>query len=216
MKKNNKLFVAILSFLPLIGYAMPVHPRQAQDLQSYEFGDLVRMYMLDENSVYSTINWDFNADNPNFIWLTDGIETDKDSGYIKRSGLVRINLLGVVPQVLKKGKEEVAWDIDYKTPYDERDGVTSILLSQHDNACFGVLGDNCRIQPFSSLKNSSIAYQKVCQDRENIIDTGNAIYGYKLSAKKKKPIYLAYINSSGSGGSSSFYELRFKEDKLCE
>lgn len=214
--KKYKIFASLLSFLPLISYAMPVYPRQAQNLQSYEFGDLVNMYMLDENSEYPIINWDFNADNPNFIWLTDGVETDKDSGYIKRSGLVRVNFLGVVPRVLKKGKEELAWDIVYTTPYNQKDGVTSILLVQHDIGCFGVLGDNCRIEPFNSLKKSGIAYQKVCQDRENIIDTGNAVYGYKLTAKKKEPIYLTYRSSSGSGGSFSYYELRFSKDKLCE
>lgn len=210
----KKIVIGLLA-LPFQVNATPIHPQEAENLKSYEFGELVKLFMQDDNSESDNINWDFNSENPDFVWITDGVENMElnESTIFYRTAIIRMNILGVYPEILGKRKKELAWEIDYRAPSDTRFGVNSISITPYKFACFGNLGSNCILEPFKSLEASNISYQKICRDN---LSAASFTESYKLTVKDKKPIYLEYIYSSGSGGEGTFFELKFESKELCD
>lgn len=211
----NKYFLyTLIALFPAWSLAFPVEPKSAMDISSYELGDFIRMYMPNySNSMDDQPNlWQFNADNPNMIWLTHGIETienGSDSDTYRREGLVRINIQGRVPYSLKQRKVELAWNITYWSDDLPKFGVKEIIIS---NKCFGTMHNNCESEPLKSLREAKISYTKICSAQ----DLGTKIVGYALNTKGKKTTYLVQTDSCGSGGCSTSYSLYYQDNKnLC-
>lgn len=210
----RKFFICLLLMLPLMSNAYPIFPKEAESLQSYEFGDFIKLFMQAPVGMTGKdyIAWDTYADNHNFIWQTDGtdsIETDSGETVYFRDAMVRINVNGVVPLELKKNWSEMTWLVRYWTRNNPNFGAESVSIS---NECFGYNAKNCVLPPLKSLSMANIKYKKICQN-----DTMGRITGYELSLDGFRKVYLAYTISEGSGGANAFYELYFsKPKKLCD
>ncbi|PIT51882.1 hypothetical protein BHC44_09745 [Snodgrassella alvi] len=212
----RKFFICLFLMLPLISNAYPVYPKEAESLQSYELGEFVKMFMQVPvgASGKGYIDWDTYADNENFIWETDGVDSDEteDNGTVYfRKAMVRINVNGVKPLVLKKNWSEMAWNVRYLAYDNPKFGVESVYI---DNECFAYDTQNCVLPPQKSFEKANIKYKKICQaDRM----ASGKIVGYELSLDRFRKVYLSYETSAGSGGESAFYELHFsKPKKFCD
>ena len=184
---------------------LPVTPVM-QGYGTYEFGTIVKKLMPKEQYVW----WDYLSNDKNIKWLTNGsAESLNYDGSIEssRQGLVRINVLGSTPKILKNRKYELPWTITYKGG-QERFGVTSVLLEPGDltNGCYGYPTSNCTFNHIPSLKKQGITTKQVCLDKTN----NSMVYeAYQLSTSGKKTTYLYKINRFGSGGDSTSFELYY-------
>lgn len=206
-----KNFLLALLLLPSASYAQTrIEPSIARNLNSYEFGEFVKMYMPDNKVNDKRGLWEFNADNPNIIWTTNGVEkayrVHDDAEIYIREGIARINFLGTVPMMLKKRNVELAWDIVYFSDDLPKFGVKEVRI---DNVCFGTSHQNCESSPLKSLKKSKISYKKICQN----IDLGSRKTAYSLNYMNKKTTYLLQTDTCGSGGCSTFYRIYYNLDK---
>jgi hypothetical protein len=204
-----KLF-QVLGLLPILvssvaqAEKIPVLPGM-QGYGTYEFGLLIKKLMP-----VNRIWWDHLANDKNIKWITPGSqEVINYDGYAEssRQGLVRINVLGSTPTILKNRKYELPWTITYKGG-QERFGVTSVLLEPGDkvNGCYGYPTSNCSFEHIPSLKKQGITTKKICLDKTK----GSLVYeAYQLSTPGKKTTYLYKVNSIGSGGDSTSFELYY-------
>ena len=183
---------------------IPVLPSM-QGYGTYEFGFLVKKLMPVNN-----IWWDHLANDKNIKWVTPGSqEVINYDGTVEssRQGLIRINVLGSTPTILKNRKYELPWTITYKGG-QERFGVTSVLLEPGDNVngCYGYPTSNCSFEHIPSLKKQGITVKKICLDK---IKASLVYEAYQLSTPGKKTTYLYKVNSIGSGGDSTSFELYY-------
>lgn len=183
---------------------LPVLPNM-QGYGTYEFGFLVKK-LMPVNHVW----WDHLANDKNIKWLMSGSqEVINYDGSVKssRQGLVRINVLGSVPTILKNRKYELPWTITYQGG-QQKFGVKSVLLEPGDNVngCFSYPTSNCSFEHIPSLKKQGISTKKVCLDK-----TKNSLSyeAYQLSMPGKKTTYLYKVNNVGSAGDSTSFELYY-------
>lgn len=206
-------FIALL-MLSSVLQAQVVEPNIAKNLRSYEFGEFIKMYMPDNKMNDKRGSWEFNADNPNMVWITNGIEKRHreydDAEVYVRDGIARINFLGVVPLMLKKRNVELAWDITYFSEDLPKFGVKEVHI---DNRCFGDSHQNCESNPLKSLQKAKINYKKICQN----IGSGSRKIAYSLNYLNKKTTYLLQIDTCGSGGCSTSYNIYYSFNRnACE
>jgi len=206
-KKVKKVYLKVLFLLVITsysynGYAVDVNPKKASSLKSYEFGELVKSYMLNSSSI---TKWNYNTNSQNIVWDTDNL-ANSDSGYYKQ-GYIRINFNNYkLPESsyknTKKVRAEAAWEIQYSG--DSNKNVNQISLTNTGTAGMFSIAENERVQPFNSLIKQSITYKPVCLHR---IFGGNYSIAYELSAANKKSAYLIQNAGEGSGGLSISYDI---------
>ena len=178
---------------------------EMQGYGTYEFGFLIKK-LMPANRIW----WDHLANDKNIKWVTPGsqevINYDGSVEY-SRQGLVRINVLGSIPIILKTRKYELPWTITYKGG-QEKFGVTSVLLEPGDkvNGCYSYPTSNCSFEHIPSLQKQGITTKKICLDK-----TKKSLYyeAYQLSIPGKKTTYLYKVNSIGSAGDSTSFELYY-------
>ena len=201
-------------FLPILAssFAQAENLTVIPDIQgygTYEFGVIVKKLMPKEQHVW----WDYLSNEKNIKWLTSGSkEIINYDGSIEssRQGLVRINVLGSTPAILRDRKYELPWTITYKGG-QARFGVTTVLLEPGDitNGCFGYPTSNCSFEHIPSLKKQGIITKKICLDKTK----NSLVYeAYQLSTAGKKTTYLYKVNSIGSGGDSTSFELYYSSN----
>lgn len=210
----TKILILLLTFISSYCIAAPVFPEKAESLKAFEMGEFVKMFMpLKGSNSEQTNSWDFNADNPDIIWLTDGVESRldyEDKEYFAREGMARIHIQEKYPIVLKKRNTELAWTVEYRSKNLPKFGVESVEIWSE---CFGSMYNNCSLSPMAAIKAANISAIKVCSDMTSI--GSNEIIGYKLQSLGREDIYFSVMDSSGSGGSSKSYTIRFQSKNLC-
>lgn len=184
-------------------YAVDVNPKKASSLKSYEFGELVKSYMLDNSSI---TKWNYNTNSQNIVWDTS-IDWNIYSKKYDKSGYIRINFDNYkLPESsyenTKKVRSEAAWEIQYSG--ESNKNVNQISLTNTGTAGMFSIAENERVQPFNSLIKQSITYKPVCLHR---IFGGNYSIAYELSAANKKSAYLIQNAGEGSGGLSISYDI---------
>lgn len=194
--------------------AAPVEPPKAAKLNVYEIGDLVKLYMpiKDGNKSNRPNSWEFNAQNPNFIWSSNKIEQQKDDdgrALFVRDGLIRIHIQGKYPYEVRKKNTELAWKIKLLSKNSPQKGVEEVWFY---NDCFGSQAKNCEMMPMNALKASGIQAKKVCETK----NFGDKLTGYRLTHNGREDVYFSTLYSEGSGGSSTSYTMKFSPKDLCK
>ena len=190
-----------------------VYPDSVKKLSSLELGE-VMLFLMPTKDI-NFIDWGYLS-NTKILWLDDSYKsTNTPQGtYNSRNGLIRVNVMGNVSTVLKKQTVELAWSVIYESYANPKFGVEVITIKpgtdDSDGSCFGSTTDNCSFNPIKSLDFAKIKYRQICKSSEKV--------GYQLSAEGKKTIRAAWINSTGSGGTSSWVELYMNpnKDDICE
>ncbi len=189
-----------------------VYPLAANELSSIELGKAVFMFMPPTGT--SNIAWSFQHDNSNIAWLDDTYKSNYDATGNTRTGLMRINVDGVSPTILKKKKFELAWSVVFRSTANPNFGVQTIELapgiSNGNDECFGSTTENCTFNPLRSLAHANIKVEVLCKSVETT--------GLILSADGKKPIKAKWVTSGGSGGENSLIELLVEnvEENICQ
>ena len=188
-----------------------VYPKQANSLNSYEFGQFVKDYMPNANASNS---WSFSTNDSKIIW-DKGIERNEYTRQFQKNGYIRINFdnysLKESPYNNPNSKAEAAWGISYYG--DNTKNVDMISINHSEAAGMLSTDENEKVKPFNSLIEKNILYKPVCLYK---MTGGNYSIAYELSSPNKKNIYLLETNSEGSGGLSTFYDLFNEKEKLHE
>jgi len=206
-----------LAFLALVGCdESGVYPPTAKKLKSLELGEAVRLFMpaLDEDH----IPWSFR--NKHVIWIDDSYDLSGINP--SRTGILRINVNGIKSKILKNSMRELVWSVEYIGIQNTNLGVSRIIIKPGlsynnyygDTHCFGAGAENCTFNPLKSLINANIDVDVLCTGGP----TSGKIVGLELTAKDKAKTMATWINSYGSGGSTSWLTLYVssKPRSLCE
>lgn len=213
----NKVHLNILCSLLLISYsyqsyAADVNPQKASNLNSYEFGELVKSYMPNINT---STNWNYNTNNRNIFWDT-GVDWNSYTKKYEKMGYIRINfdkykLAESEFENNKKVRSEAAWTVIYYGVNNKN--VNQVSFNHSEIAGMLSISENERVEPFNSLIKQGITYQPVCLYK---IAGGNHSIAYELSAANKKNTYLIQSASAGSGGLSVSYDLFYDKEDMSK
>lgn len=174
-------------------------PSSTESLPRMELGNAIKMFMPPKDK---GIDWEFNVNGP-IAWMTEGYETVTNQSRAQRSGLMRIDVLGKISTVLRKSKHELAWSVTYAAGSSiPKFGVETITFSP-DN-CFGTMYDGCMFDPRPSMIRAGISFTERCSRGH----AGNGVSVYILAFPARTPMQLLWTNSEGSGGGSSWLEMR--------
>lgn len=210
-----RFFLLIFLFFAVpLSWGAGIYPSSVEKLPSVELGQAV-LLLIPEKGSDDFVGWDLLSEGP-IEWLDEGyVPNAKDMqskrAYLRR-GLMRINILGKKSTVLKKRKQELAWQVTYSNWGNPAFGVDLITLEPgtSDQICFFSNTDGCALDPIPSLKASGFSVKRICAP--SAYKTG-----YKLSHAKRKTIYANIIHHSGSGGISVYITLWVKggESEVC-
>lgn len=178
--------------------AMPVYPEEAAGLPPVDLADLVAL--LAPARGFSTMGWDYLADDPHIHWITDGI--DRNNAGATRDGLVRVRAAGKLSTVIKQKLSELAWTITLATDGPEKFGPKSISITpggrDGPEQCFGAEYTNCTFPVEAAILASANAH-KICAKNK----LGGATDGYLVELPTHISVALLYSIGGGSGGSNS-------------
>ena len=112
---------------------------------------------------------------------------------------------------LRQYIEELPWYVTILSK--SRDKCPPLFVRiEPDNTCFGSPASNCEFDILPILQAMGISYQEVSFCPEPSF--GNGARVYKIEAYKKKPAYLVYHMSSGSGGTSNWIDIFWEFEHL--
>jgi len=175
------------------------YPSSTEALPRIELGKAIKMFMPADGK---GIGWDFNVDGP-IAWMTDGYETTTNQSRAQRIGLMRIDVLGKISTVLRKSKHELAWSVTYAANDSiPKFGAEMIRLSPE--SCFGTMYDGCMFDPRPSMTRAGISVTERCFRGHD----SNGVAVFILAFPDRTPMQLLWANSQGSGGGSSWLEMR--------
>jgi hypothetical protein len=225
LKKNWLLVLSIILNLILIYQLFSteknnVFPLEANKLKSFELGEAIQLLLPPDNS--DEISWSYLSNSAAIFWLDETTNSNhgSDDNYNTRTGLMRINVKGLMSTILKRTNFELAWGIQLISEGNERFGPSSLIIGpggSHEKIeeylCFGTFAENCEFSPIDSLKSSSIIIEELCENNGSI-----TIKAFYLSAKNKRKTLARVITQGGSGGTYTTMELFLKKtDKnVCE
>jgi hypothetical protein len=182
---------------------LPIYPSTLEGKKSTELGKFIKDLMPQKNTY---ISWDWLSEDQRLVWMDDGyISVDN---VLVRRALLRINVMGDVSTFLIKSKNELTWLLKYSTKNNPKFGPALIELQpglENDNQCFGSLYEGCSFEILPSLANAGISAQEVCSPTDSLAGDRSKIY--LLNAGEKKPTYMRYDHSCGSGGCSSYISI---------
>jgi hypothetical protein len=176
-----------------------IYPLTLKNKKSTELGSFIKDLMPPDNK---SISWGWLSEDPRLIWLDDGIKSENNIN--TRRAVVRINVMGEVSTSLMKNTNELAWLLSYSTTNDRKCGPEIMELKpglDGSEQCFGTLYSWCSFNIFPSLKAAGVTIKEICP--EISYGTGNYAKIFLMKAKEKKPTYIKYDFSSGSGGNTS-------------
>ncbi|MGY1489617.1 hypothetical protein ACW4YW_09405 [Methylobacillus pratensis] len=199
-------------FIFQTAYAEPVYPWIATAAGPLELGNAILLLMPDEKT--EQISWDHQASGP-IVWLTDGFKTEGEHSY--RKGLLQINVLGKPSYVLLRKKNILAWTITYSTSSNPKFGVENISLSPgagNHQPCFGTLFEGCSFELLPSLQKTGIEVHTTCEAQKY----QERIAVYQASYPNKRTTNIVFMESGGSGGSSSNVTMTLTElnESVCK
>jgi len=199
------MLIFLLSIAPP-SWCDGIYPSSVKKLPSIELGRSV-LLLLPKKTYWDYLPWDWLSEGP-VEWLDEGYVSN--TGYsvapckYHRRGLMRINVLGKKSTILKKRKQELAWQVTYCNAGNPGFGVNAILLQPGtpDEKCFFSNTNGCNLDPIPSLKASGFSVKRVCG--------GGAVNGYKLTHPERKTTYVNINYDFGSGGESIYFILWMK------
>ncbi|MGL5239763.1 MAG: hypothetical protein ACRC85_03030 [Kluyvera ascorbata] len=174
-----------------------ISPESLSGKPAAELGDFIYSAIPDTGK---KLSWDWRS-NSEIVW-EDGV-TVTDSGMSLRTGFARINVMGVKSTVLEKRKNELGWEVTLGTSMPAKFGPEYISLSP--SKCGGYLNENCTFNPAPSLVKRGIQFHKICS---TIAGGPNTTDVYVINTAGKESMLMTWVNSAGSGASSSWLELR--------
>lgn len=209
----NILCLLVLTSYSYNSYAVDVNPKKTSNLKSYEFGELIKSYMLNNSS---STKWNYNTNSQNIVWDT-GIDWNSYSREYDKSGYIRINFDNYkLPESsfenTKKVRSEAAWAVTYSG--NSNKNVNRVNFDHGETAGMLTISENERVKPFKSLIKEGITYKPVCLYKMEAGD--NYSIAYELSAENKKDAYLIQTSSEGSGGLSIFYSLFYQKEDMSK
>ena len=214
--------------------AIPFGHRDATNTQKtfpiVELADLI-VAVLPPNG-FADVKWDYMVDNPIIDWQTVGIEPYRveTQGYGNyRLGLVRVQVAGVMSQVLRQKWEEMPWGVALRAPeprYGAEQGMPPQWIEVRagniytgDTECYGNDVKGCTFSVAQALDSPQLQSHPVCGTKpESGGGFGLIIQAYSVSAAGKKPSLLVYRFSGGNHYSSQWLEIRPLGDqpKICD
>lgn len=197
-------------------FELPVYPLELKGAKVFEIGELVLLLMPDKSE--TTIGWDYR-DQSEIHWTTVGYnERNPNTNYTEyyRDGMTRIRVQGKAATVLKEHTNELGWTISYINTLNPKFGPEKIVITPGtpNETCFGSLYNGCEFAPYKSMLAAGITVEKTC-DTEPM--QAHHV-GYRLSYPGKRTIFMLWMTSGGSGGSSSdltLMPLAQSSDNLC-
>jgi hypothetical protein len=191
-----------------------VHPRAAQDLPSIELAELVATAMPPNG--FEKLGWDHLSTSKNIHWQTVGTATAPGEKTI-RIGLARVTVAGMRSTVLRQAREELAWTLTLGTDASAKFGPKWITIEpgfDPGNQCFGTLYDGCTFTSAQALSTPKLKSRPICQFSDGTDQTEV----FLITAEGRQPSVLVHVTSGGSGGLSSFLEVRSfsEQEALCK
>jgi hypothetical protein len=205
IKKIFLILVVATSILLLISCddtsndKLNIHPSTLKNKKSTELGSFIKDLMPHENK---STSWGWLSEDPRLLWLDDGIKSENNINI--RRAVVRINVMGEASTILMKNTNELAWLLTYSTKNDRKFGPEIMELKpglDGSEQCFGTLYSGCSFNLLPSLNAAGVSVQEICPEIR--YNTGNYAKIFLIKAKEKKPTYIKYDFSSGSGGNTS-------------
>jgi len=204
---------------------MAVYPSTAKDLPVVDLADLVVAVLPSEG--FENLGWSYMGEDAIIAWQTEGVarrestvgfrqdgtETKEDTTV--REGFVRARVAGIPSTILLQNREELVWTVTLETALPEKFGPKSITIRpgmpDSDHQCFGTLTDGCTFTPAQALASTKLKSHIVC--RSSHFTENNNMQAFAVSAPEKKTSLLVYYASGGSGGDSSWLEIRPLDDE---
>ncbi len=193
---------------------MAVYPREAEGLPINDIADLVAAFIPPHG--FDQLGWDYQIDNSAIRWVTDGVD-ESLAGYATREGYVRARVAGLPSTRIRQRREELAWTVTLGDDNGVKWGPKWISIQAgtpanktHGNQqCFGPLDDHCTFTAEQALASPMLTKQLVCSSPAG----GERKDAYLVSARGKPPALIVYHNSAGSGGASSWIEIKPPSEK---
>jgi hypothetical protein len=179
---------------------------------SVELGKVI-LHLMPEKE--QSVDWDFRSESNMINWTDSAMRTflaQNGNSSTQRSGLIRIDVMGVHSTVLKKRKEELPWEVTFSSDENPKFGPKLISLEPKD--CFGQLHTGCTFAVTESLSSAGISWEKVCE----YTDLRSQYQGYLLRYPSRADTHLKVTDSGGSGGTSTTLEIQVTKDlkTLCK
>jgi hypothetical protein len=201
--------MAVLSVVAMLLLCGGTRAASVDASPDVDLSDLV-VALLPTNG-FQTIDWDYLVDDPRIAWKTDGSETD--GRRTVRRGMARITVGGKKAQILRQHWEELTWTITLATFGNPTHGPTMIDIqvggTDPNTICFGSRFRGCDFDEKLALSSKLLNLKRICAPG----GSRNYRHVYAASTPGKKPSLLVYNMSGGSGGSSSWLEIRPLSDQ---
>jgi hypothetical protein len=150
------------------------------------------------------LDWDYMIDNPLILWKKERIENFGGEATF-RTGIVRVRVDGTFVQVIKQKWQELVWTITLETLEPPRFGPKYIRIQPNDGVCFGASYRGCNFTDAQALSSPRLEAHLVCTPNDAGSGVANA---YSVSALGGKPSLVVFDQSTGSGGTTTWLEIR--------
>jgi len=186
--------------LPLIMIILLCNPGYAKENQStinksmgIDLLDLISFFLIPESADYNVPGWDSGTQDKSPInWLTDGSKWDDKLNHYVRDGKVVVTISGKPIHRLEKKMAPVQWPIKLLGSHA---GIDSVEISSQINS------QELTLDFEAEMKKRHITYSVYKCDSTDGASSGEKVYSVK--AKGKKPCWIYYSWSCGSGGCSA-------------
>jgi hypothetical protein len=163
---------------------------------------------------FDNMDWGYLAEVPQIVWKTNGVDSEGRISF--RVGLASIQVAGVKSEVLRQRWTELPWTIALVTYDSAKFGPKMIKiqpgsgdLSMHPSmrgleVCFGVNTRGCDFAASKAIASPALKVKAACAFERGA--DSKAVF--VVSTQGKRPSLVVVWGSGGSGGMSSWLEIR--------
>jgi hypothetical protein len=156
---------------------------------------------------FQNLDWGYLSNQNYLLWKTSGINTPQ-TGDSCRQALARVKVGSVQSRFLLQKWTELPWTISLYSDENINFGPQWIDIRPGGpygaSSCFGVGFDGCTFDPDQVLKSTLFKVVLICSPST----LGGITDVFSITAPDKAPGLIIYNESDGSGGGSSWFEIR--------
>ncbi|WP_414501307.1 hypothetical protein [Zymobacter sp. IVIA_12111.31 C1] len=134
-----------------------VHPATLSSRPSVELADFILGVMGEQGS-----RWAWNWQATSAIYWQNGVELLQNPTAMRRSGHVRINVLGAIATLLMDSEKELGWYVALETDEVDTPPIMPTRIVIQPDECFGEKNTGCDFDPLPSLDRKGISHDLVC------------------------------------------------------
>lgn len=192
MRARLLLSLIMIILLCNPGYANENHLTTNKSM-TIDLLDLISFFLIPESAAYNVPGWDSGAQDKSPIdWLTDGSKWNEKLKHYVRYGKVVVTISGKPIHRLQEELGPVQWRIKLLGSHA---GIDSVEISSQ------IISQELSMNFEAEMKKRNITYSVYKCDLIGDVSSGEKVYSVK--AMGKKPCWIYYSWSCGSGGCSA-------------